>query len=91
MRGSGQRGQAQQHTARLLGAGSDGVPAKGLKACADQLSRVVNSIFNLHLSQALVLSCLKRTIIPLPAIASPKDYDPISLTSQVSLQTALRG
>lgn len=71
----------QQNKARLLAAGPDGVPAKGLKSCADQLSRVVNSIFNLRLSQALAPSCLKRTIIPVPAISSPKDYGLKGLTS----------
>lgn len=85
------RRSKQQHTARLLAAGPDGVPVKGLKSCADQLSRVVNSIFNFRLSQALALSCLNNH--PSSCYSQPQGLWPnrSHITSQVSLQTALRG
>lgn len=69
-------------------AGPDGVPGKVLKACADELSHVFTSIFNLSLSQAVVLPCLKSsTIIPVPkktSIDSLKDYRPVALTPVIT-------
>ena len=68
-------------------AGPDGVPGKVLKACADQLTGVFTSIFNLSLSQAIIPSCLKAsTIIPVPkqsAADSPNDFRPVAHTPVV--------
>ena len=69
-------------------AGPDGVLGKVLKACADQLSQVFTSIFNLSLTQATIPACLKSTtIIPVPKksnITSLNDYRPVPLTPIVT-------
>lgn len=60
---------------------------KVLKACADQLTGVFTTIFNLSLSLAIVPPCLKTsTIIPIlkkSAADSPNDYRPVALTPVV--------
>ena len=67
--------------------GPDGVSGKVLRACADQLTGVLTSIFNLSLSQAIIPPCLKTsTIIPIPkksAVDSLNDYRPVALTPVV--------
>lgn len=48
-------------------AGPDGVTAKVIKACADQLAGILTKVFNLSLSCSTVPPCLKSsTIIPIP-------------------------
>lgn len=68
-------------------AGPDGVPGKVLKACADQLTGVFTHIFNLSLSQSIIPSCLKSSvIIRVPkksVVESANDYRPVALTSVV--------
>ena len=65
-------------------AGPDGLPGKVLKGCADQLSQVFTTIFNLSLTQAIIPACLKSsTIIPVPKKSAPdtlNDYRPVALT-----------
>uniref|UniRef100_A0A669E0D3 Reverse transcriptase domain-containing protein n=1 Tax=Oreochromis niloticus TaxID=8128 RepID=A0A669E0D3_ORENI len=65
-------------------AGPDGVTAKVLKECADQLAGVFTKIFNTSLSQSCIPPCLKSaTIVPLPKrtnISSLNDYRPVALT-----------
>ncbi len=48
-------------------AGSDNIPGRVLKDCAEQLTDVLTDIFNTSLSQAIIPTCLKNmTIIPVP-------------------------
>eukprot|EP00061_Rhincodon_typus_P016792 g45186.t1 len=47
--------------------GSDSVPCRARRSCADQLTEVFTKIFNLSLLQAKVPTCFKKTtIIPVP-------------------------
>ena len=48
-------------------AGPDGLPGRVLRACADQLVSVFTDIFNLSLSESVILTCFKQTtIVPVP-------------------------
>ena len=48
-------------------AGPDGLPARVLKACADQLSSVFTDIFNVSLTESVIPTCFKETtIVPVP-------------------------
>ncbi len=84
-----------QEVARMLAkvnprkaAGPDGVPGKVLRACANQLSQVFTTIFNLSLSQATIPACLKTTtIILVPKkshITCLNDYCPVALTPVIT-------
>ncbi|XP_028311351.1 uncharacterized protein LOC114468574 [Gouania willdenowi] len=68
-------------------AGPDGIPGAVIKACADQLTGILTTLFNLSLTHATVPTCLKAsTIVPIPkkpAIDSLNDYRPIALTSVI--------
>ena len=63
-------------------AGPDRLPVCVLRACTDQLARVFTDIFNLSLTQFVILTCLKQTtIIPVPKNAKVtclNDYRPIA-------------
>ncbi len=65
-------------------AGPDNIPGRVLKDCAAQLTDVLTDIFNTSLSQAVVPTCLKSTmIIPVPKkspVSCLNDYRPIALT-----------
>ena len=68
-------------------AGPDGITGRVLKACADQLAPVFMVIFNLSLSQCIIPTCFKQSIIDrVPKKAQPSclnDYRLIALTSTV--------
>ncbi len=65
-------------------AGTDNIPGRVLKDCAEQLTDVLTDIFNTSLSQAVIPKCLKSTtIIPVPnksLLSCLNDYCPIALT-----------
>lgn len=65
--------------------GPDNIPGRALRACANELTNVFTSIFNLSLSQRTVPICYKTTtIVPLPKKNPPSclnDYRPVALTS----------
>lgn len=61
----------------------DGILGGELRECADQMAWVFTMIFNQSLSQAILPSCLKSTIVPLPKKtfnSSPNDFCPVALT-----------
>ncbi|KAK2917255.1 hypothetical protein Q8A73_004001 [Channa argus] len=64
--------------------GPDNIPGQALRACANELADVLNSIYNLSLSQCTVPSCFKTmTIVPLPKKSPPtclNDYKSVALT-----------
>ncbi|KAL0199448.1 hypothetical protein M9458_007988, partial [Cirrhinus mrigala] len=68
-------------------AGPDGISGRILRACADQLAPVFTEIFNLSLSQSVIPTCFKESIIvPVPKKPHPaslNDYRPVALTSVV--------
>lgn len=68
-------------------AGPDGISGRILRACADQLAPVFTEIFNISLSQSVIPTCFKESIIvPVPKKpypASLNDYRPVALTSVV--------
>lgn len=68
-------------------AGPDGITGRVMKACPDQLTPVLTVIFNLSLSQCIVPTCFKQSIIvPIPKKPHPStliDYRPIALTSVI--------
>lgn len=68
--------------------GPDGVTGRILKVCADQLSGVFTTIFNLSLQQSAVPSSFKSaTIIPVAKknpVRCLNDYRPVALTPIVS-------
>ncbi|KAK3525781.1 hypothetical protein QTP70_007543 [Hemibagrus guttatus] len=47
-------------------AGPDNIPGRVLRECAEQLADVFTDIFKISLSSAVVPTCLKTTIIPVP-------------------------
>ena len=66
-------------------AGSDGLPGRVLRACADQLASVFTDIFNLSLSESAIPTYFKQTTI-FPVTKDTKvtclnDYRPVALTS----------
>ncbi|KAK3546736.1 hypothetical protein QTP70_033528 [Hemibagrus guttatus] len=64
-------------------AGPDKIPGRVLRECAEQLADVFTDIFNISLSSAVVPTCLKTTIIPMPKkspLSCLNDYCPIALT-----------
>ncbi|KAK3537411.1 hypothetical protein QTP70_008941 [Hemibagrus guttatus] len=67
--------------------GPDGILVQVLRACADQLAPVFTEIFNLSLTQSVIPTCFKESIIvPVPKIphsASLNNYRPVALTSVV--------
>lgn len=63
-------------------AGPDGVPGQVFRDCVPELGEVFKNIFNLSLSQFIVLTWIS-TIVPLPkqtSITSFNDYMPVGLT-----------
>ncbi|XP_037400811.1 uncharacterized protein LOC108414208 [Pygocentrus nattereri] len=64
--------------------GPDKIPGRALRACVNELANVLTSIFNLSLSQSIVPTCYKRTVIvPIPKKSPPtslNDYRPVALT-----------
>ena len=69
-------------------AGSDGLPGRVFKVCADQLAGVFTNIFNLSLSTGIVPACFKSSvIIPVQKkskVTYPNDWRPVALTPIVS-------
>ncbi|KAF7711715.1 gastrula zinc finger protein XlCGF28.1-like [Silurus meridionalis] len=65
-------------------AGPDNIPGRVLRECAQQLADVFTDIFNISLSSAIVLTCLKMmTIVPVAkksTVSCLNDYCPIALT-----------
>ena len=76
-------------------AGSDRLPGHVLKACMDQLASVFTDIFNLSLTESIVLTCFKQTIsVPKKAkVTCLNDYRPVALTSEAmkSIQSLVMG
>ncbi|KAK3541242.1 hypothetical protein QTP86_016911 [Hemibagrus guttatus] len=68
-------------------AGPDGISGRVLRACADQLAPVFTEIFNLSLTQLVIHTCFKESIIgPVPKETYPaslNNYRPVALTSVV--------
>lgn len=68
-------------------AGPEGITGRVMKACAGQLTPVLMVIFNLSLSQCIVPTSFKQSIIvPIPRKPHPStlnDYRPIALTSVI--------
>uniref|UniRef100_A0A3P9JDD6 Reverse transcriptase domain-containing protein n=1 Tax=Oryzias latipes TaxID=8090 RepID=A0A3P9JDD6_ORYLA len=68
-------------------AGPDGISGRVLRACADQLAPVFTEIFNISLSQSVIPTCFKESVIvPVPKKPHPtslNDYRPVALTSVV--------
>ena len=64
-------------------AGTDGLPGRVLRACADQLASVFTDIFNLSLSKSVIPTCFKQnTIVPVPKNTTGtclNDYQPVML------------
>jgi len=56
---------------RIAG-GPDGISARVLETCANQLAPMFTTVFILSLAESVVPACLKRsTIVPVPKTASP--------------------
>ncbi|KAK3564879.1 hypothetical protein QTP86_030818 [Hemibagrus guttatus] len=68
-------------------AAPDGISGRVLRACTDQLAPVFTEIFNLSLTQLVIPTCFKESIIvPVPKKTHPaslNDYHPVALTSVV--------
>jgi hypothetical protein len=66
-------------------AGPDRLPGRVLRACTDQLTLLLNDIFNLSLSESVIPTCFKQTtIVPVPQntkVTCLNDYHPFALTS----------
>ncbi|KAK1791977.1 hypothetical protein P4O66_001747 [Electrophorus voltai] len=65
-------------------AGPDNILGRVLSECADQLADVLTDIFNISLSCAVVPTCFKTTIVPVPkkpTVSCFNDYRPVTLTS----------
>ncbi len=64
--------------------GPDNIPGHALKDCAEKLTDVLTDIFNTSLSQAVIPTCLKSSIImPVPKkspVSCLNNYCPIALT-----------
>ncbi|KAK3569607.1 hypothetical protein QTP86_002602 [Hemibagrus guttatus] len=65
-------------------AGTDNIPGRVLRECAEQLADVFTDIFNISLTSAVVPTCLKTmTIIPVlkkSTVSCLNDYRPVALT-----------
>jgi hypothetical protein len=62
----------------------DGLPGCVLRACADQLASIFTDIFNISLSESVIPTCFKQTIVvPVPRtkVTYLNDYRPVALTS----------
>jgi hypothetical protein len=61
----------------------DGIPGSVFRACTDQLASVFTDIFNLSLSQLVILTCFKlTTIVPVPKnskVTCLDDYHHVAL------------
>ncbi len=68
-------------------AGPDGITARVLRSCVDQLAGLFTSIFNESLATSVVPTPFKKSvIIPVPKNSKPSclnDYRPVALTSTV--------
>ena len=68
-------------------AGSDSIPSRFLRACADQLAGVFTDLFNQSQSQSVVPTCFKMaTIVPVSKkakVTEQNDYCPVALTSVI--------
>ncbi|KAI4873924.1 hypothetical protein NFI96_008574 [Prochilodus magdalenae] len=68
-------------------AGPDGISARLLKSCADQLCGVVEHMFNMSLKLGRVPQLWKTScVVPVPKTQHPKDlnsYRPVALTSHL--------
>ncbi|KAK3552096.1 hypothetical protein QTP86_000241 [Hemibagrus guttatus] len=68
-------------------AGPDVISGRVLRACADQLAPLFTETFNLSLTQSVIPTCFKESIIvPVPKKTHPasiNDYHPVALTSVV--------
>ncbi|KAI4883190.1 hypothetical protein NFI96_029396, partial [Prochilodus magdalenae] len=68
-------------------AGPDGISARLLKSCADQLCRVVEHMFSMSLKLGRVPQLWKTScVVPVPKTQHPKDlnsYRPVALTSHL--------
>ncbi|KAK3517626.1 hypothetical protein QTP70_013434 [Hemibagrus guttatus] len=68
-------------------AGPDGISGQVLRACTDQLAPMFTEIFNLSLTQLVIPTCFKESIIvPVPKKTHPaslNDYHSVALTSVV--------
>ncbi|KAK3509262.1 hypothetical protein QTP70_027038 [Hemibagrus guttatus] len=64
-------------------AGSNNIPGRVLRECAEQLADVFTDIFSISLSSAIIPTCLKTTtIIPVPkksSVSCLNDFRPIAL------------
>jgi hypothetical protein len=64
---------------------SDRLPLRVLRACSDQLASVFTDIFNLTLSDSVILTSFKQTtIVPVPKntkVTCLNDYRPVALMS----------
>ncbi len=76
-------------------AGPDGITARVLGSCADQLAGLFTSIFNESLATSVVPTSFKKSIIiPVPKNNKPSclnDYRPVALTSIVMKVFEIRG
>jgi hypothetical protein len=65
-------------------AGTDGLPGRVLRACANQLASVFTDIFNLSLSESVIPTCFKQTTkVHVPKntkVTFLNDYQPVALT-----------
>jgi hypothetical protein len=62
-------------------AGPYGLPGRGLRACADQLTSVFTDIFNLSLTKFVILYFKQTTIVSVPKnfnVTCLSDYRPIA-------------
>ena len=86
---------SERDTARVLSKlnvhkapGPDGITARLLRTCADELCGVLTDLFNWSLRICIFPSIFKRSvIIPVPkksSVTSLNDYRPVALTSQVA-------
>ena len=70
--------------------GPDNIGGRLLRTCAEQLGPIFSYLFNLSLSQQVVPSIWKQSIVvPVPKISTPKtlnDFRPVALTSQIMKQ-----
>ncbi|XDV15205.1 hypothetical protein PO909_015335 [Leuciscus waleckii] len=82
--------QVRQALRKIKGrkaAGPDGISSRLLKSSADQLSGVMERIFNLSLKLGVVPQLWKTScVVPVPKTSHPKDlncYRPVALTSHL--------
>ena len=66
-------------------AGTDGLPGRVLRGCADQLAGIFTDIFNMSLIESVIPTCFKQTtIVPVPKNTKAtclNDYRPVAITT----------